>query len=69
MDLVLLRDNFNAGEYATYEQMLMDLQIIWDNCKLYNYPGMHKLASCMERTCKREIKKFMTKMNLDINVP
>ena len=50
--------------------MLKDIQLIWDNCKIYNYPGMYKLATCMERSVKREFNKFMNATNLHhINIP
>ena len=28
-----------AGEYYLVEEVLDDLQLIWDNCKLYNEAG------------------------------
>ena len=64
MDLGTLKRNFNAGHYVTFEQLLTDMQLIWDNCKLYNYPGMYKLATCMERVAKRETNKFIVANNL-----
>jgi hypothetical protein len=70
MDLGTLRKNLHAGQYTTYEALLRDLQLIWDNCKLFNYPGMYKLANCMEKTSKKEIKKFIDAMALySVNVP
>lgn len=36
MDLSTVRKNLKAGEYSTLSDFMMDLQLIWDNCKLYN---------------------------------
>ena len=57
MDFNSLKTNLNLGKYSTYEDFLADLQLIWDNCKLYNMFGseIYKLAERMEKTTKREL--------------
>ncbi len=64
MDLSTLKRGFLNGKYSTYEELLGDLQLIWDNCKAYNYPGMYKLATSMEKVAKREVNKFLQANNL-----
>ena len=46
MDLGTLKTNLMDGKFATYEEFLADLQLIWDNCKLYNQAGseIYKVA-------------------------
>lgn len=36
MDFNSLKKNLNEGKFTNYEDFLADLQLIWDNCKLYN---------------------------------
>lgn len=36
MDLSTVRKKVKAGKYQTMEECLADLQLIWDNCRLYN---------------------------------
>jgi hypothetical protein len=60
MDFNTLRTNLLDGKFTTYEDFLSDLQLIWDNCKLYNMIGseIYKLAERMEKMSRREIQKF-----------
>jgi hypothetical protein len=57
MDLASLKANMFKGQYNTFEECFGDLQLIWDNCKLYNMAGsdIYKLAERMEKTCRREL--------------
>lgn len=57
MDFNTLRDNLLQGKFLYYEEFLADLQLIWDNCKLYNMMGseIYKLAERMEKTTRREL--------------
>ena len=36
MDLSTVKQNMKLGEYQSMQDFLLDLQLIWDNCKLYN---------------------------------
>lgn len=49
-----------GGKYATFDDVLADVQLIWDNCKTYNMAGseIYKLAEYMEKLSKRTIQKF-----------
>jgi hypothetical protein len=57
MDFNTLKNNLLEGKFQTYEEFLSDLQLIWDNCKLYNMIGseIYKLAERMEKMCRREL--------------
>lgn len=50
MDLNTLSQNLSAGAYLTPGQCLDDLQLVWDNCKLYNQEmsKIYKLARKLE---------------------
>ena len=37
MDLGTVRANLKATAYKTVEECLGDIQLIWDNCKLFNH--------------------------------
>ena len=39
MDLGTVKKNIKNGVYKTVEEVIMDLQLIWDNCKTYNAEG------------------------------
>lgn len=60
MDFDTLKKNMLSGKFTTYEEFFGDLQLIWDNCKLYNMAKseIYKLAERMERMTKRELQKF-----------
>ena len=60
MDLATVKSNLLSGKYSTYEQVFDDIQLIWDNCKLYNMIGceIYKICERMEKTAKRQIQKF-----------
>jgi len=38
MDLGTVKKNLSNNMYETVESCLADIQLIWDNCKLYNTP-------------------------------
>ena len=39
MDLDTVKSNLMGGKYGTFEEFLADIQLIWDNCRLYNMVG------------------------------
>ena len=57
MDLGTVKENLMSGKYSTYEEVFNDVQLIWDNCKLYNMMGseIYKVCEKMEKTAKRQI--------------
>lgn len=60
MDLGTVKSRLLAGEYATYEDCFAEIQLIWDNCKLYNMAGsdIYRICERMERSARRELNKF-----------
>lgn len=39
MDLGTVRKKLQIGSYGSVEEVLDDIQLIWDNCKAYNAKG------------------------------
>jgi hypothetical protein len=39
MDLGTVQNRLNNADYLFIEDVIDDLQLIWDNCKTYNLPG------------------------------
>ena len=39
MDLGTVQAKFNDGQYLYVEDMIDDIQLVWDNCKTYNLAG------------------------------
>ena len=66
MDFRTLKDNLMNGMFATYEDFLADLQLIWDNCKLYNMAGseIYKMSERQEKLTRRELQKFKSQYGL-----
>ena len=60
MDLGTVKTRLIDGEYATYEDCFVEIQLIWDNCKLYNMAGsdIYRICERMERSARRELNKF-----------
>lgn len=60
MDLGTCLKNLRAAEYKTVEECLDDLQLIWDNCKLYNQDisKIYKTATKLEETTKRSVRDY-----------
>ena len=50
MDLGTVQAGLRDGRFATIEACLDDVQLVWDNCKLYNMEEskIHKLARRLE---------------------
>ena len=50
MDLKKVKDNLADDQYESVEECLADIQLIWDNCKLYNTEDspIFNLALAME---------------------
>ena len=60
MDLGTVKSKLLKGEYATFDDLIAQLQLIWDNCKLYNMQGsyIYKVCEKMERFYNKELNKF-----------
>ena len=39
MDLGTIKAKLDDGRYLYVEDMIDDIQLIWDNCKIYNLAG------------------------------
>ena len=58
MDLSTVREKLNNDEYSSVEECLDDLQLIWDNCKLYNveFSKIYKMSIRLEDFQSRQVK-------------
>ena len=65
MDLSTVKDNLRNEEYTFVEDCLDDLQLIWDNCKLYNveYSKIYKMSVRLEDFQSRQIKEFFPEVH------
>jgi len=57
---------------ATHEEFLKSLQLIWDNCKLYNQKGseIYKLCDRLEKFTQKEFFKYRASLGLhDLEIP
>ena len=59
MDLTTAKTNLENGEYKTVEQCLDDIQLIWDNCKLYNveFSQIYKMAVRLETLLAKQVEQ------------
>lgn len=59
MDLSTVRSKLNRKSYDSFNSFVADLQLICDNCKLYNPENseIYKLGIELERLFKREVDK------------
>jgi len=55
MDLGTVKQNLDSGVYHEVEECLDDIQLIWDNCKLYNVEDskIYKQAKKLEDWTQR----------------
>jgi hypothetical protein len=66
MDLGSVKSKLHANSYNSYEECFAEIQLIWDNCKLYNMAGsdIYRICERMERSARRELNKFRTQNGL-----
>ena len=59
-DLSTVKSRVLRGDYSSFDEFIGDLQLIWDNCKLYNIQGspIYRICERMERSYNRELNKF-----------
>lgn len=68
MHLLKVQDKLKAREYRTVEEVLDHIELIWDNCKLYNPEGHYfVMADKMERSFKKMIRNYLP--NIQVVVP
>jgi hypothetical protein len=53
MDLGTVTSKLQSDSYRWVEEMLDDLQLIWDNCKTYNHSGSVILLLSSGSTCSQ----------------
>jgi len=46
MDLGTVKKNLKANKYKFVEDAIVDIQLVWENCKTYNAQGSVVLFSC-----------------------
>ena len=51
MDLSTIKKKLNSNKYASKQEFISDVQLIWANCKLYNQEEstIYKAADKMEK--------------------
>ncbi|KAL4441774.1 hypothetical protein ABPG74_008771 [Tetrahymena malaccensis] len=70
MDLTTVKNKINTQSYDTIEDFLDDIQLIWDNCKLYNAQGswIWKLADKLDKYYKKLIKNYLPMVQVQLAV-
>lgn len=64
MDLTTVNSKLNDGQYLYVEDMIDDIQLIWDNCKTYNLAGsvsfLLKISgfTIQQKNFKRTLRKI-----------
>jgi len=60
MDLATVKASLMKGKFTSYEEFFAEMQLIWDNCKLYNMAGsdIYRICERMEKVARRETQKF-----------
>lgn len=71
MDLSTVSRNLQNSSYLTKEECLDDLQLIWDNCKLYNVETskIHKLALKLESLVQKLVEENFGELEYGKNNP
>ncbi len=70
MDLSTVSKKFKEDRYSKIEDVLDDIQLIWDNCKTYNPDNswIHSIAEKLERSFKKMLKNYFPDLNITIPV-
>lgn len=70
MDLSTVLRKLKEERYQRLEEVLDDLQMIWDNCKTYNPNNswIHSIAEKLERSFKKMVKNYFPDMNVTVPV-
>ena len=57
MDLSTVKTNLENGDYPDVEACVDDIQLIWDNCKLYNveFSQIYKMAVKLESVQRKMV--------------
>lgn len=70
MDLSTVLRKLKEERYARLEEVLDDLQLIWDNCKTYNPNNswIHSIAEKLERSFKKMVKNYFPDMSVTVPI-
>jgi hypothetical protein len=68
MDLGTIRKKLVNSKYQLVEEALDDIQLIWDNCKIYNQAGswIHNIADKLDKICKKMIKNYLPTIQIPL---
>lgn len=68
MDLGTIKKKLINNKYDTVEGVIDDIQLIWDNCKVYNEVNswIHSIAEKLERSFKKMIKNYFSMIDLPL---
>ena len=60
MDLGTIKENLSNDKYKSIEEVVNDINLVWNNCRLYNKPNsnIYKLATHCEKVFKKNFDKF-----------
>jgi hypothetical protein len=60
MNINKIMKNLHKSQYTTVRQCLDDIQLVWDNCKLYNVEDsdIYKLAVSLEEETRALVKEY-----------
>jgi len=66
MDLSTLQRKMKGEHYTKVEDVLDDVQLIWDNCKAYNPDNswIHSVAEKLERSFKKMVRNYFPDLNI-----
>ena len=59
MDLGTCKKNLLNGKYKIFQELMDDLNLIWENCRLYNLPGS-PIVKC-GNACEKKMKQLIEK--------
>jgi hypothetical protein len=70
MDLSTVLRRLKEERTTRVEEVLDDLQLIWDNCKTYNPDNswIHSVAEKLERAFKKMLKNYFPDMNVPVPI-
>ena len=70
MDLSTVLKRLKEERTTKVEEVLDDLQLIWDNCKTYNPDNswIHSIAEKLERAFKKMLKNYFPEMNVPVPI-
>jgi hypothetical protein len=68
MDLGTIRKKLVNSKYQLVEEAIDDIQLVWDNCKIYNQAGswIHNIADKLDKICKKMIKNYLPTIQLPL---